>query len=282
MKRIRRIAAVLAAAAIAFTLASPAAEAAGEQTDARKDVCVFVDGELYPGDAFLAGGTTYVSLRRFIARFKGARISWNEAERTAAVMASGHTVVARDGAGYLEVDGWRVKCSGAIFVRCGRIYVPLRAIAAAFGYSTAWIEGANVALLSKDTDGYPSADGPDEEESLYWLSRIIAAEARGEPFEGKLAVGTVIMNRVASDEYPDTIWGVVFDRENGVQFTPTANGTVFCEPDGDSVRAAKLCLCGYRTSKDILFFMNERLAESSWIKNNCVFVVSIGNHDFYA
>ncbi|MBQ2468213.1 MAG: cell wall hydrolase, partial [Clostridia bacterium] len=114
------------------------------------------------------------------------------------------------------------------------------------------------------------------------LSRIISAEAEGEPLEGKLAVGTVILNRVASPDYPDTIYGVIFDRQNGVQFTPAGSGTVYCDPGPDSVRAAKMCLEGYRTSGDILFFMNESIAESFWIKNNRAFAFSIGKHDFYA
>ncbi|MBR3423691.1 MAG: cell wall hydrolase [Clostridia bacterium] len=57
---------------------------------------------------------------------------------------------------------------------------------------------------------------------------------------------------------------------------------MYCEPGEDSVHAAKMCLEGYRTRSDILFFMNESLAESFWIKNNCTFAVSIGKHDFYA
>ena len=76
--------------------------------------------------------------------------------------------------------------------------------------------------------------------------------------EGKLAVGTVIMNRVERRDYPDTIYGVIFDCENGVQFTPTANGTVYLEPDADSVRAAKMCLEGYRVPGNLLFFIDRR------------------------
>ena len=68
---------------------------------------------------------------------------------------------------------------------------------------------------------------PEEEfydhDELYWLSKLIYAESGAEPFLGKLAVGTVVMNRVDSDEFPSNIVDVIFDKENGVQFTPTAN-----------------------------------------------------------
>ena len=62
---------------------------------------------------------------------------------------------------------------------------------------------------------------------MMWLSRILYAEANTEPLAGKIAVGNVIMNRVKSPEFPDTIYSVIFDRKYGVQFTPVANGSVY-------------------------------------------------------
>ena len=82
------------------------------------------------------------------------------------------------------------------------------------------------------------------EEDLYWLARIISAESRGEPLEGQIAVGNVVLNRVDSDNYPDTIKEVIFDRNHGVQFEPVENGTVYDDPTPTSVLAAKLALEG--------------------------------------
>lgn len=120
------------------------------------------------------------------------------------------------------------------------------------------------------------------EEDLYWLSRIIYAEAGTEPFEGMIAVGSVVMNRVASDSYPDTVYGVIFDKKFGVQFTPAATGTVYRTPSKDAITAAKICLAGYSVSEEILFFLNERIATCTWTRDNCQYVMTIGNHDFYA
>ena len=274
--KFRKIVSAAVAAVLLAVCAATAASSAGNE------VHVFIDGRLYLGETILQPGTTYVSLRRFADEMPGARVGWDGETETANVTYRGVTLSARDGARMIEAGGRCLPCEQGIFTKDGRIYVPLRRIASAFGYSTRWVEGASLALLTKDENVL--ADGGDfyPGDDLYWLSRIISAEARGESFEGKLAVGTVIMNRKESDEYPDTVYGVIFDRNNGVQFTPTANGTVYQEPDEDSVRAAKLCLEGARTPGGILFFMNERIAESLWIKNNCTFVVSIGNHDFYA
>ncbi len=160
--------------------------------------------------------------------------------------------------------------------------VPLRAIATAFGYKTEWIGEKKTARLTRTRPASPRGENYYGDGELFWLSRIISAEAEGECFDGKLAVGTVIMNRVDDPSYPGSIYGVIFDFNNGVQFTPAANGTVYEVPDTDSVAAAKMILEGYRSSDDILFFLNERIAESFWITNNRRYVMTVGNHDFYA
>lgn len=90
------------------------------------------------------------------------------------------------------------------------------------------------------------------------------------------------MNRVDSDEFPSNIVDVIFDKENGVQFTPTANGAIEKDPDEDSIAAAKICLEDVRLSDDILYFLNEELSSSLWIVENCTYVMTIGCHDFYA
>jgi len=133
------------------------------------------------------------------------------------------------------------------------------------------IKGKN----GENKNGYDSND-------LLWLSKIIYAEAGTEPLEGKLAVGSVVMNRVMSESYPDTVYDVIFDTKFGTQFTPAATGTVHKSPDEESILAAKMCLGGYSVSEEILFFLNESLSTSTWMQDNCTFVMSIGNHDFYS
>ena len=274
MKVKKAICAALAAVMIGVTAAVPSVAEGNE-------VHLFVDGSLYLGETILLPGTTYVSLRQFAERIPGVRVGWDAETGTATVYFRGIAVSAREGDRFVEAAGRVLPCPLGVFTSGGKMFVPLRPLATVFGYSVRWVEGARVALLTKG-EPFESVEATYRDDEVFWLSRIICAEAEGEPFEGKLAVGTVIMNRVASPDYPDTIYGVIFDRENGVQFTPTANGAIYCEPGEDSVRAAKMCLEGYRTRDDILFFMNESIAESFWIRNNCAFAVSIGKHDFYA
>ena len=94
-------------------------------------------------------------------------------------------------------------------------------------------------------------------------------------------MGTVVLNRVASREFPDTIYDVIFDRKWGIQFEPVANGTVYHEPTLESVLAAKLVLDGARAAGDSLYFIAPELTTNHWTMENQDFVVTIGCHWFY-
>jgi N-acetylmuramoyl-L-alanine amidase len=110
---------------------------------------------------------------------------------------------------------------------------------------------------------------------------IIEAEAGGEILEGKIAVGNVVLNRVADKRYPNTIYGVIFDFKNGIQFTPAYTGTIYNTPSAESIAAAKMCLEGYEIIDGVLFFFNPRIATTDWISKNRPFAGRIGLHDFY-
>ena len=114
-----------------------------------------------------------------------------------------------------------------------------------------------------------------------WLSRIIHAESRGEPIDGKIAVGNVILNRVKSHEFPNTIYNVIFDRKPSVQFEPIINGSIYNSPGKDSIKAAKHALSGTDVAGKSLYFFNPKIATSSWISKNRPYFKTIHNHDFY-
>ncbi|MBC8531226.1 cell wall hydrolase [Gehongia tenuis] len=119
-------------------------------------------------------------------------------------------------------------------------------------------------------------------QDLYWLARIIEAEAKGEPYEGKVAVGNVVMNRVKSGIFPNTVYGVVFQYTGSVpQFSPVANGTIYNTPQAESVRAAEAAYGGVSVVGDCKYFFNPSKAKGTWIVNNCSFYKMIANHAFY-
>ena len=163
----------------------------------------------------------------------------------------------------------------SVLVSNGELYISDSDAARIFGIKHVSGFPYEITYPRSDVEYYDS-------DELMWLSAIIHAEARGECFEGKPAVGTVVMNRVESQLYPDTVKDVIFDCRYGVQFSPTADGTIYLTPSDESVIAAKLCLEGYRTDSDILFFYNPEISESSFFRNERTFRFRIGNHEFYS
>ena len=119
-------------------------------------------------------------------------------------------------------------------------------------------------------------------DTLYWLSRIIQAEAGAESYEGKVAVGNVVLNRVNSSAFPNTVWGVIFEYYQGIpQFSPVADGTIYNTPSADSIKAAKAALAGEKPVGAATYFFNPAKSAGSWIVQNKTFVTRIGNHVFY-
>lgn len=119
----------------------------------------------------------------------------------------------------------------------------------------------------------PDIGYSDEEMDI--LAHIINAEAKGESFEGKVAVGNIILNRVKSSEFPDTIRDVVYQPR---QFQPVYNGAINEEPSEEAIKAAYACL-NTNVVGDALYFYNPNTATDSWIRTRSV-VKTIGSHRF--
>jgi N-acetylmuramoyl-L-alanine amidase len=129
--------------------------------------------------------------------------------------------------------------------------------------------------VEKNASDYNSGD-------LYWLARIIEAEAGGECYQGKVAVGNVILNRVNSQEFPNTIYNVIFEYYGNIpQFSPVANGTIYNTPSQESINAAKDALNSVRPVGNSTYFFNPNKSKSSWIIKNKSYVCKIGGHAFY-
>ena len=156
----------------------------------------------------------------------------------------------------------------------GRTYVPLRLVTEALGGSAEWDHYLSGAAVTSPDATYDSSD-------LYWLSRIICAESGAEPMEGQVSVGAVVLNRMRSEEFPNTIPAVIFDRNNGVQFEPVENATVYNTPTPKSVEAAKRTLDGENPIGDALYFYAPALSQGVWINANRTYLKTIGCHRFY-
>ena len=152
--------------------------------------------------------------------------------------------------------------------------LPAETLAEALGCSLTTNEQDGTLTLVKS--GQPAAAGTYEEEDLYWLSRAIYSESGNQPMKGRIAVGTVILNRVAHEAFPNTIKDVIFAPG---QFSPVSNGTIYREPDEESVIAAKLCLDGVREAGKSLYFNVTSMV--SWADQSRTLYCTIGDHNFY-
>lgn len=264
------------AALLCCTILFPQGTASAAGTES-----VRVNGrELVQEDYITLRSTTYVALRSAGAALAPeARISWEGGQ---AVLRSGTArLTARPGAQYVETAGEPLYVPYGVLARDGRVFLPVRVLAAALGAGVTWDpSSAAVTVTAGGGEAAPAAGY--SEEDLYWLSHIISAESRGEPLEGQIAVGNVVLNRVASREFPNTIKEVIFDSRWGGQFTPVRNGTIYQEPTAQSVIAARLVLGGADVAGKSLYFFAPALTSDRWISGNRTYVMTIGCHQFYS
>ena len=272
---------LLTALLTVFALAVSAAADCIYETEPA-DFDVVVDGFAYEGEVLSVKDIAYVSLREFACMADNSVVWWEEDEAAAYVRTDSLELRAPEDEFYIEANGRMLWCEYGVFTENDILYIPLGKAAKAFGFDTTYVYEDNTTYLTRLRSAAVPAEDYYDEEDLLWLSKIIHAEAQGEPFKGKLAVGNVILNRVESDEFPDTIYDVIFDNDHGVQFTPTVNGAIDQEPNEDSVLAAKLCLDDAVLNEHMLYFLNERIATSLWIPQNRKFIMAIGDHTFYS
>lgn len=124
--------------------------------------------------------------------------------------------------------------------------------------------------------GSQSGGGKYTNSDTYLLARTIYAEARGESYTGQVAVGAVVLNRVKSPQFPNTIAGVVYQKH---AFTAVSDGQINLTPDQTAINAAKDAMNGWDPTYGCLYYYNPAKATSSWIFSRET-VVTIGKHVF--
>ncbi|MEL1133859.1 cell wall hydrolase [Desulfitobacterium sp. THU1] len=138
-----------------------------------------------------------------------------------------------------------------------------------------WVPASGKIIYSATADptrGMPTVT----QEELDLLARVIHAEARGEDFEGQVAVGAVVLNRVEDHRFPDTIHDVVY--QPGA-FTAVIDKQIHLTPNQSAYRAAEAALMGEDPTQGAIYYYNPRTATDRWIKTRPV-VRTIGNHAF--
>ena len=184
---------------------------------------------------------------------------------------------------YAVVNGRYFYLPDGLYEQGGELLWPLRVLAGMFGCAVTWDAAGGSINLDVTAVALPeSGDTYYNEQDVFWLSRIIYAESGNQSLAGQIGVGNVVLNRVESELFPDSVYEVIFDRTYGVQFSPVENGTIYSTPDEEAVIAAKLALEGADTAGNSLYFVNPYIGAGYWFAANLTYVTTIGDHDFYA
>ena len=200
-------------------------------------------------------GILYAQVIEF-ARNTGIEVRWLENAKLAVLLIGEDYVSFGIDSNQLIINNVRYEMENASIVRNGRMYAPIDVLFEKLSIGYTWESQLGHVSLSSEA----FAVSPDivrkvyayTEEDLLWLARIIEVEARGKSIEGRTAVGNVVMNRVASPRFPNTIYEVIYQRG---QFPPAYRSSFATSgPTEDSFVAAKRALLGVQVAKDCLFF----------------------------
>ena len=124
----------------------------------------------------------------------------------------------------------------------------------------------------------PAVSISNEEKDLF--ARLVEAEAKGESYEGKVAVATVVLNRVDSSEFPNTVTEVINEVVgDAYAFSPVQNGEINNTASDESIRAVEEALTRQDRLNDCIYFYNPEIATDTWITTREV-VKTVGNHVF--
>ncbi|MBQ9728170.1 MAG: spore cortex-lytic enzyme [Clostridia bacterium] len=139
----------------------------------------------------------------------------------------------------------------------------------ALGMTASYNALAGQTQSSGGVNGFSSSD-------VYLLARTIYAEGRGEPYVGQVAIGAVVMNRIRSSSFPNTISGVVYQKH---AFTAVSDGQINLTPNDTAMKAARDAINGWDPTGGALYYYNPAVATSAWIFERQT-ITTIGKHVF--
>lgn len=267
---------------LALCLLCPGLAAAADDGGAQS-VPVYIDG-LLSARAYVSAEAVFLPPEAVCAAAR-LSMSWSEDNGTLTLSVPGAVLTGHKGDGYFEADGRYIYAPDGWLVKGDVLYLPSDAVERLFGVKINVSEKRDRLELSTDkltvmSGGASYYELNYDAELLYWLPQIINAEAKFEPLAGQIGVGNVVMNRLSSPDFPDTIFEVIYDTEHTVQFEPISTGGIFQEPTEQATIAAYLCLEGYSTVGGSLYFVNPEFG-SGWFDSSLELVETVGHHNFY-
>lgn len=244
------------------------------------DASLLINGQPAPLELNkeLQSGTTYLSLSVMSRQLApAAQISWDGS--AASVVTDQLTLTARVGQYYVEANGRYLYVAETVqLTPAGQVIVPLRVVAKAFGAEVGYDADTGVTTVTSGSGAIQSGDEFYNQDDLFWISRVIQRESGNQPMKGKMAVGNVVLNRVADPVFPDTVEGVLAQKN---QFSTYKSGALAAtEPSENSIIAAKLVMDGgvVEETRGALYFDS---GIKSWAARNKQLIATIGGHHFY-
>lgn len=227
----------------------------------------------------LKNGVTYVALAPTVkALAPEAQVTWDGSSATVTVQTAALKLTAQVGQLYVVANGRYLYVQDGVQMQDDRVMVPVRVLTKAFDAELSWDGATNTVTVTGGSGAIVSGDSFYDQDDLFWLSRVIYAESRNQPLKGRMAVGNVVLNRVTSPAFPNTILEVLAQKN---QFTTYRSGKLAERtPDEGSVIAAKLVLDGgvVEETEGALYFDSQA---NSWAARSKVCVSVIGGHKFY-
>ena len=239
---------------------------------------VYVDG-LLSCRGYMIGDESYVSLEAACAVLGyDADVDYNKEINKLTVEVAGITIEAGFEDDYLCANGRYLYLPDGYMEVDGSFIIPSEALAKIFTLDVSWDEELGAVNFSTaDEQILQSGDEYYNEDDLYWMSRIITYESGNQPVAGQIGVGNVVMNRVESSRFKNTVKDVIFQQG---QFAPVASGAIYLDPYEISTICAKMVFEGYNTVGEALFFQQGRYG-ANWISQNTRFVINIADHNFF-
>ena len=141
------------------------------------------------------------------------------------------------------------------------------------GAATAKKLGMSISSSSSSS----SSGGSSQKNNLYLLARLVYGEARGEPYKGKVAVAAVVLNRMESSSFPNTMSGVIY--QSGA-FSVVDDGQINLSPNQECINAARDAMNGWDPTGGCLYYYNPDKTSNKWMLSHKV-VMKIGKHSFF-
>ena len=179
---------------------------------------------------------------------------------------------------YLVANGRYLYVPEGVRMEAGRVVVPLKELVKAFDAKLSWDPADGTTSITTGSGGIASGDSFYNQDDLFWLSRVVYAESGNQSLDGKIAVANVVLNRVKSPIFPNTIEGVLAQKN---QFPTYGSGSLAKRtPNEGSIIAAKLAMDGavVEEAAGALYFDS---ASNSWASRNKTHITTIGGHKFY-